>query len=108
MIVPFAEFQKLELKIGKIKNVEEVEGLDRIYKLTVDLGKLKPRLILSGLKEYFQPDELLGKNVIVVVNLEPKKMRGVVSEGMLLAADVEGRPILLIPEEEVKPGTKVH
>jgi methionine--tRNA ligase beta chain len=108
MTVPFAEFQKIDLRVGKIKNVEEVEGLDRIYKLEIDIGERKLRTILAGVKEYFAPFELLGKNVVVVANLEPKEVRGVMSEGMLLAAEVDGKPILLVPEEKVKPGTSVH
>lgn len=108
IMITFAEFQKIELKVGKVKNVEEVEGLDRIYKLEIDLGEKKPRTILAGVKEHFQPYELLGKNVVVVANLEPKDVRGTLSEGMLLAAEVDGRPILLVPEEEVKPGTLIH
>lgn len=106
--VPFAEFQKIDLRVGKVKNVEEVEGLDRIYKLEIDIGGRKTRTILAGVKEYLQPYELLGKSVVVVANLEPKDVRGVLSEGMLLAAEVDGRPILLVPEEEVKPGTPIH
>lgn len=108
MTVPFSEFQKVDLRVGKVKNVEELEGLDRIYKLEIDLGEKKPRTILAGVKEHLQPYELLGKSVVVVANLEPKDVRGVLSEGMLLAAEVDGRPILLVPEEEVKPGTPVH
>ena len=108
MTVPFSEFQKIELRVGKVKNVEEIEGLDRVYKLEVDLGGRKKRTIIAGVKEYFEPYELLGKSIVVVANLESKEVRGVVSEGMLLAAEVDGRPILLVPEEEVKPGTPVH
>ncbi|MDP1710428.1 MAG: methionine--tRNA ligase [candidate division WWE3 bacterium] len=108
MTVPFSEFQKIDLRVGKVKNVEEVEGLDKLYKLTVDIGETKPRTILAGVKEYFQPYELLGKSVVVVANLEPKEMGGVVSEGMLLAAEVDGKPTLIVPEEEVRPGTPIH
>nr|NIT03858.1 hypothetical protein [Candidatus Saccharibacteria bacterium] len=63
MTVPFSDFQKLELKIAKIENVEEVVGLDKIYKLTVDLGEREKRTMLAGLKETHQPYELLGKSV---------------------------------------------
>jgi methionine--tRNA ligase beta chain len=108
MDISFEEFKKTELRVGKVKNVEEVEGLDKLYKLEIDLGETKPRTILAGVKEFFQPYELLGKNVVVVANLEPKEVRGVSSEGMLLAAEVDGRPILIVPEEEVKPGTTVR
>ncbi len=108
MNISFEEFKRTELLVGKIKNVEEVEGLDKLYKLEIDLGERKPRTILAGVKEFFQPYELLGKNVIVVANLEPKEVRGISSDGMLLAAEVDGRPILIVPEEKVKPGTTVR
>lgn len=108
MNISFEEFKKADLRIGKIKNVEEVEGLDKLYKLEVDLGESQPRTILAGVKEFFQPDKLLGKLVVVIANLEPKEVRGVSSEGMLLAADVNGRPVLIVPEEEVEPGTSIR
>lgn len=104
--VPYSDFQKLDLRIGKIENVEEVEGLDRIYQLVVDLGREK-RTLLAGLKETHQPYELLGKSVVVVTNLEPREIKGINSQGMLLCAVSGEKPVLLIPEEEVKPGSKV-
>jgi len=107
MTIPFSDFQKLDLRIGKIENVEEVEGLDKLYKLTVDLGEPTKRTLLAGLKESHQPYELLGKLIVVVANLEPREIKGVKSEGMLLAAISGEKPIILIPEEEVKPGSKV-
>lgn len=107
MNVPFTDFQKLDLRIGKIENVEEIEGLDKVYKLTVDLGEPKKRIMLAGLKETHEPYELLGKLIVVVANLEPREIGGVRSEGMLLAAISGEKPVLLIPEEEVKPGSKV-
>jgi len=106
-MVPFSDFQNLDLRIGKIENVEEVEGLDKLYKLTVDLGEPTKRTLLAGLKDTHQPYELLGKLVVVVANLEPREIKGVKSEGMLLAAISGEKPIILIPEEEVKPGSKV-
>ena len=107
MTIPFSDFQKLDLRIGKIENVEEVEGLDKLYKLTVDLGEPTKRTLLAGLKESHQPYELLGKLIVVIANLEPREIGGVRSEGMLLAAISGEKPIILIPEEEVKPGSKV-
>lgn len=106
--VSFAEFKKLDLRIGKVLTVEDIEGLDKIYKLTVDVGEEKPRTILAGIKEFLKPQDLEGKNIVVVANLEPKEVRGVLSDGMLLAAEVDGKPILIIPESEVGPGTPVH
>jgi len=106
MAVPFSDFKKLDLRIGKVENVEDVEGMDRLYKLTVDLGREK-KILLAGLKETHQPYELLGKSVVVVTNLEPREIKGIRSQGMLLAAVSGDEPVLLIPEEEVKPGSKV-
>jgi methionine--tRNA ligase beta chain len=106
--VSFAEFKKLGLRIGKVLTVEDIEGLDKIYKLTVDVGEEKPRTILAGIKEFLKPQDLEGKNIVVVANLDPKEVRGVLSDGMLLAAEVDGKPILITPESEVEPGTPVH
>lgn len=107
MSISYSDFQKLDLRIGKIENVEEVEGLEKLYKLTVDLGEREKRTLLAGIKETHQPYELLGKLIVVVANLEPREIRGIKSEGMLLAAVAGDKPVLLIPEEEVKPGSKV-
>lgn len=102
----FADFQKIELKIGKILSAEPVAGSDKLLKLEVDLGEEK-RQLAAGIADCYTPDELIGKNIVVVVNLEPKKLRGVLSQGMLLAADVE-KPVLLVPDKDVEPGTKVR
>jgi methionine--tRNA ligase beta chain len=107
-VVSFSDFQKFDFRVGKIKNVEEIEGLDKLYKLEIDLGEDKLRTILAGVKEFLQPYELLGKSVVVVANLESRDFRGVLSEGMILAADDNGRPVLIAPEEKVKPGTVVR
>lgn len=106
MAVSFSDFKKLDLRIGKVENVEDVEGMDRLYKLTVNLGRER-KTLLAGLKETHQPYELLGKSVVVVTNLEPREIRGIRSQGMLLAAVSGDKPVLLIPEEEVKSGSKV-
>lgn len=113
--VTFSEFQKLDLRVGEIKTVKEVEGLDKIYKLEVDIGEENSRTLLAGLKSWFKAEDLIGLQIVVVTNLEPKTVKGITSEGMLLAADppegghgVEGRPVLVMPCEKVKPGTKVR
>ena len=108
MNVSFSDFKKLELKVGKIKSVEEVEGLDKLYKLEVEVGEAKTRILLAGLKASHEPYELMGKNIVVVANIEPKELRGILSEGMLLAAEGKDKPVLIIPEEEVKPGTTIR
>jgi methionine--tRNA ligase beta chain len=106
--VSFAEFKKIDLRIGKILSVEDIEGLDKLYKLTVDVGEEEPRTVIAGVKEFIKPQDLEGKSIAFVANLEPKEVRGVLSEGMLLAAEVDGKPILITPEEEAEPGTPIH
>ena len=101
------EFQKIDLRVGKIIEAERVEGTDKLLKLKVDLGEEKRQLV-AGIAKFYQPEDLVGKEIVVVVNLEPKTFRGIESQGMLLAADVEGRPVILKPDEEVPPGTEVR
>jgi len=108
-MISIDEFKKTELKVGKVLKVEEIEGLDKLYKLTVDLGEEKPRTILAGVKQFLKPKDLKNKNIVVVANLEPKEVRGVLSEGMLLAAeDEKGQPTLISPVSKVSPGTVIH
>lgn len=103
------DFKKTELKVGKVLKVEEIPGLDKLYKLTVDLGEDKPRTVLAGVKEFLKPKDLKNKNIVVVANLQPKEVRGVLSEGMLLAAeDEKGKPTLISPVSKVAPGTVIH
>ena len=107
--ISFEEWSKLDLRVGVIKKVEDIEGADKLYKLEIDIGEQKSRTILAGLKPHYKKDELKGKQCIVVANLEPRKMRGLESQGMLLAASTENheKVILLAPEKEIKPGSKI-
>ena len=105
--INFEEFQKIDLRIGKIIEAEKIEGADKLLKLKVDLGK-EERQLVAGIAKFYQPEDLIGKEIVVVANLEPKTLRGVESQGMLLAADVEGKPVLLKPDQEVPPGTKIR
>jgi methionine--tRNA ligase beta chain len=105
--VSFKEFQKLDLRIGKILNCEKILGAKRLLKCTLDIGTEK-REILAGMAEFFSPEELIGQIVVVLVNLEPKKLMGIESKGMILAADLDGKPFLLTVEGHVPTGTKVR
>ncbi len=104
--VTFAEFKRLDLRIGRVVSARRIPGTDKLLVLEVDLGG-ETRQLVAGLAPYYTPESLVGREVVVVANLEPKVIRGVRSEGMLLAADVDGRPVLLRPDEEVPPGSPV-
>lgn len=106
-MVNFNDFQKVDLRVGKIIKTEKVEGTEKLLKLEVDLGEEKRQLV-AGIRQFYQPEDLIGREIVVVVNLEPRVMFGLESQGMLLAADIEGRPVLLRPDEEVPPGTKIR
>ncbi len=108
MDISFTDFQKLDLRVGRVESVEEVAGLDKILKLAVDLGELGSRTILAGIKGCYRPRDLSGKLIVVVANLEPREIKGIKSEGMLLAAVTdEGMPVILTPDREAKPGSKI-
>ena len=104
------DFQKLEIKIGKVLSAERIESSDKLLKLTFDIGTGEPRQILAGIAEHVaDPTGLVGKELPIILNLEPRKMRGEMSYGMILAASTtEGAPILLHPAQEVPPGTIVR
>jgi methionine--tRNA ligase beta chain len=105
-MITFNDFKKLEIKIGKVLKAEKVKGTDKLLKLEIDLGKEK-RQIIVGMAEFFEPEYFLNKELPVLVNLETRKFKGIESQGMVLAVDVNGKPILLLPEKEVPPGSIV-
>jgi methionine--tRNA ligase beta chain len=105
MAIRFEDFQKIDLRIGKVLEAEKVEGSEKLLKLIVDLGSEKRQLV-AGIAKYYKPQDLIGKEIVVVANLEPKNLMGIESQGMLLAADVNGEPVILIPEKEVSSRDK--
>jgi len=107
-IISFEDWSKLDLRVAEIVEVEDIEGADKLYKLVVDVGKEK-RVICAGIKEYYSKEELKGKKIIVFVNLTPRKMRGIESQGMLLAACSEGEKevVLVCPEKDAEVGWRV-
>ena len=105
-MITFEDFKKLEIRIGKILSAQKVEGTDKLLKLEVDMGKEKRQLV-AGIAQYYKPEELINKQIPVLVNLEPRKIRGVESQGMLLAATEGEAPILLHPDKEVSSGSLI-
>ena len=106
MAVNYDDFQNLDLRVAKILKIEEIPGKSRIVKGEIDLGDETRDVIIGG-AEFYEPEDMLGKTVIVVTNLESKKMGGVESNAMLLAADINNKPFWLTVNSEVPPGTKI-
>jgi tRNA-binding protein len=106
-IITFKEFGRLSLKVGKITAADRISGMKKILKVQVDIGDRVATAIAGG-AEFYEPNEFVGKRVIVVTNMEGKTIAGVKSEVMLLAADLQGKPIWLTVQEDVPAGTKVR
>lgn len=110
-IVDFSDWEKIDLRVGKIAKVEDIEGADKLYKLTIDLGsKLGKRTVCAGIKKHYSKDELKNKKIILFVNLAPRKLKGIESQGMMLAAvsEDESKVVLLAPEKDMEVGSKVR
>lgn len=106
-MITIEDFKKIELKVGKILSVEKVPDTDKLLKLSVDMGEENPRQIVSGIALYFPEIEtLVGKKCMFVANLEPRTIRGLESQGMILAVSTEdGKFSLLSPNDDIPPGT---
>lgn len=109
--IKFSEWQKLDIRAAKILKAEDIEGADKLYRLSIDLGKeLGKRTLVAGIKPYYKKEQLKNKNCIVFTNLEPRKIKGIESQGMLLAAvsEDESEVFLLQPEKDIKPGSRIR
>jgi methionyl-tRNA synthetase len=105
-MISIEDFRKVELKVATVIAAEPHPNADRLIVLRVDLGS-EQRQICAGIRNHYDPAELVGKQVVVVANLESAKLRGIESQGMLLAASDDGRVIVLTPEKTVQAGSKV-
>ncbi len=106
-IVEFSDWQKLDLRVAEIKEVEDIEGADKLYKLILDVGELGEKVICAGIKEHYSKEELKGKKIIYFSNLKPRVMKGIESQGMLLAASTDEKIILISPEKDIELGSRV-
>jgi methionyl-tRNA synthetase len=106
--IAIEDFAKVEMRVGQVKTAERIVGADKLLKLTVDIGT-EVRQICAGIAQYYEPESLVGRKVVVVVNLAPRKLRGVESNGMIVAASVgpEGRPVLAGFAEDVEVGARL-
>jgi methionyl-tRNA synthetase len=106
-VLSIDEFFKTKLVVGSIREAEQVPKSKKLVRLMVDLGEAEPRQLVAGIAERYEAADLVGRQIVVVANLKPAKLMGVESQGMLLAANLEGEPFLLAPDAEVPPGTVV-
>jgi len=107
-LINLEQFQQVDLRVAEISDAERVPKSDKLLKLEVDLGEETKRQVAAGLAEYYQPEELIGKQVIFVANLKPVKLRGILSQGMLLAAvSADGVPVLTAVDRKIAPGSRV-
>src|SRR3989337_2216429 len=107
--IKFSQWSQLDLRTGKILRAEDIEGADKLYKLTVDLGKqLGKRTLVAGIKPYYTKEQLKDKQCVIFTNLEPRKLKGIESQGMLLAAasEDESKVFLLQPDGKIEEGSK--
>ena len=105
-MISIDDFRNVELKIATVKSAELHPNADKLMVLQIDLGA-EQRQICAGIRNHYAPEDLVGKQIVVVANLETAKLRGLESQGMLLAASDEGRVILLTPEKPVQAGAQV-
>jgi methionyl-tRNA synthetase len=108
-LIEIADFAKIDLRVGEVRSAERIPKADKLLLLTVDVGEEKPRQILAGIAQYYTPEQMLGRRIVVVANLKPRKLRGFESQGMLLAASVgdEGKPVIATFAEDVPNGARL-
>lgn len=107
--IDITDFAKIDLRVGEVKTAERIPKADKLLLITVDIGEEKPRQILAGIAQYYEPEKLVGQKIVVVANLKPRKLRGYESQGMLLAASVgdEGKPVIATFAEDVPNGARL-
>ena len=107
-VISIDDFGKVDLRVGEVKSAEPVKGADKLLHLKVDIGEAEPRTIVAGIALAYKPEELIGRKVVIVANLAPRKLRGITSQGMIVAASVEGgKPILAGFHEDIPVGARL-
>ena len=106
--IPIDDFVKVDMRVGKVLTAEPVKGADKLLHMSVDVGEAKPRSIVAGIAEAYRPEDLIGRKVVIVANLQPRKLRGIPSDGMIVAASVEGgKPVLAGFHEDIPVGARL-
>lgn len=107
-MITIDDFKKVELKVGRVLSAEPIAGSEKLLKLQVDLGEVAPRQILSGIAKHYLPADLIGRQIVVIVNLEPRAMMGLESNGMVLAAGDGEEVALLAPDKDMPVGSVIR
>jgi len=106
--ITIQDFAKVDMRVGQVLAAERVQGADKLLRLEVDIGEPRPRTVVAGIAESYRPEDLIGRKVVIVANLEPRKLRGIASDGMIVAATPEGGlPVLVGPLEDVPVGARL-
>jgi methionyl-tRNA synthetase len=106
--IPIDDFTKVDLRVGLVISAERVKGADKLMHMKVDIGEAQPRTIVAGIAEAYTPEALLNRKVVIVANLQPRKLRGIESNGMIVAASVEGgKPVLAGFLEDIPAGARL-
>jgi len=105
--ITYNDFQKLDIRIGTILEAEKIEGADKVLKLKIGLGN-EQRTIVAGIAESYKPKSIIGKQIPILANLEPRTIRGIESQGMILAIDINDKTTLIKPSKKVPNGAKVR
>jgi len=106
--IPIEDFTKVDLRVGVVVSAERVKGADKLMHMKVDIGEAEPRTIVAGIAEAYTPEQLLNRKVVIVANLQPRKLRGIESNGMIVAASVEGgKPVLAGFHEDIPVGARL-
>jgi len=108
--VTFDYFSKMDFRVGKVVKAENIEGANTLMRLKVDFGTLGEKVILSGIKKWYKPGDLEGNLYVFIFNLQPRHLMGEESQGMIIAAESDNGEscVLLVPDKDILPGTKVH
>jgi methionyl-tRNA synthetase len=107
-LISIETFAQVDLRVGQIQVAERIPNADKLLRLEVDVAEAAPRQLLAGIAEWYAPESLIGQKIIVVSNLQPRRMRGLESHGMLLAADADGKPMLATVPAETPNGARLH
>ena len=107
--IEIGDFAKVEMRVGEVLTAGRIPKADKLLLLTIDVGEAQPRQVLAGIAQYYEPENLVGKKVVVVANLKPRKLRGYESQGMVVAASIgeEGRPVIATFTEDVPNGARL-